>query len=299
MNTNGAYQNLLAQLKKLTRHNRQGSYKTRERYEEAMKRFCQFLVQEYRLEKLENISPKHIHAYVTYMKQNGRKPATIKTELAAIRFWHDKLSRPRFTLPENSELSLERRQFGKVNRTWETAEFNKFLGVCWNHGREDYLAIAYLARHAGLRIHEAFRLDRVAAEHAIKSMQLTVKGKGGKVRTVPIVDGVCAALKPILSQTERGHKLFVSGDSQTDTEIERMQQFVIRHRGEFQSGERTYPLHIHGLRHTFAQEKYLNLVASGHTEMAAKLEVSRLLGHNRPEVTNIYLAGIKDGDTDD
>ena len=60
MNNNGSTINLLAQLNKLTRHNRQGSFKTRERYEEAMKRFCRFLAESYRLEKLSNIAPKHI-----------------------------------------------------------------------------------------------------------------------------------------------------------------------------------------------------------------------------------------------
>ena len=39
----GIYLSLLAQLDKLARHNRQGSFRTKERYYEAMKRFCAFL----------------------------------------------------------------------------------------------------------------------------------------------------------------------------------------------------------------------------------------------------------------
>ena len=45
----GIYQALIAQLDKLARHNRQGSYRTKDRYYEAMKRFCRFLANEYRL----------------------------------------------------------------------------------------------------------------------------------------------------------------------------------------------------------------------------------------------------------
>ena len=41
------YNNLLAQLDKLYRHNRQGSFRTRQRYYEAMQRFCRFLAEEY------------------------------------------------------------------------------------------------------------------------------------------------------------------------------------------------------------------------------------------------------------
>ena len=49
------YINLLTQAEKLRRHNRQGSYKTKERYFEAYKRFLRFLAENYHLEKLANI----------------------------------------------------------------------------------------------------------------------------------------------------------------------------------------------------------------------------------------------------
>ena len=58
----GIYRALIAQLDKLARHNRQESYKTRQRYYEAMQRFCRYLAEEYRLQKLPNISGKHLVA---------------------------------------------------------------------------------------------------------------------------------------------------------------------------------------------------------------------------------------------
>lgn len=51
------YENLLSQLDRLHRHNRQGSYKTRARYYEAMQRFCRFLAGRYRLERLATSPP--------------------------------------------------------------------------------------------------------------------------------------------------------------------------------------------------------------------------------------------------
>ena len=84
----GIYHTLLAQLDKLERHNRQGSYKTRQRYYEAMQRFCRFLADVYHLQKLSNISGKHLVAYVRHLQENGKAASTIKTELAAIRFLH-------------------------------------------------------------------------------------------------------------------------------------------------------------------------------------------------------------------
>ena len=65
------YHNLLAQVDKLHRHNRQGSYKTRARYYEAMLRFIRFLAEVFRLERLANIAPKHIYAYVAKLQEQG------------------------------------------------------------------------------------------------------------------------------------------------------------------------------------------------------------------------------------
>lgn len=64
--TENIYQNLLAQAEKLFRHNRQNSYQTRARYREAYKRFLRFLAAEYHLQRLANISPDHLRAYVKH-----------------------------------------------------------------------------------------------------------------------------------------------------------------------------------------------------------------------------------------
>mgnify|MGYP002511421381 CR=1 FL=1 len=46
--TPGIYQALIAQLDKTARYNRQISFRTKERYYEAMRRFCRFLSEQYR-----------------------------------------------------------------------------------------------------------------------------------------------------------------------------------------------------------------------------------------------------------
>ena len=49
----GIFLMLVAQLDRLARHNRQGSFRTRARYYEAFKRFCAFLADTYRRIKTE------------------------------------------------------------------------------------------------------------------------------------------------------------------------------------------------------------------------------------------------------
>ena len=99
MKNQSLYFSLEAQLNKLARHNRQGSYRTKERYYMAMKRFCRFLAEEYHLQKLSNISGKHLVAYVLWMQEKGLSASTIKTDLAAIRFFHDKSAIPNTHYP--------------------------------------------------------------------------------------------------------------------------------------------------------------------------------------------------------
>ena len=164
----GIFLTLVAQLDRLARHNRQGSFRTKARYYEACKRFCAYLAAEYHLQKLENISGKHLVSYVLYLQDTGKSASTVKTDLAAIRFFHDKMSRPKYTLPTNSELGveLERRRFGQLDRTWSGPEFNRLLGKAMAENRDDFILALYLGRYAGLRIHECFRMDTAAAEQA-------------------------------------------------------------------------------------------------------------------------------------
>ncbi len=135
------YKNLEMQFNKIFRHLKVGSFKTRERYAKAFKRFMVFLANEYHLQKLANISDKHIKTYVDYMQGKGLSASTIKTELAAIRFFHDSMPYTRYTLPSNNELQLEKWTFGGVDRTWSMQEFNNMVGITEMNGHYDYVAI--------------------------------------------------------------------------------------------------------------------------------------------------------------
>ena len=290
----GAYRTLVVQLDKLARHNRQGSFQTKARYYEACKRFCAFLADEFHLQKLTNISGKHLVSYVLHLQESDLAASTIKTDLAAIRFFHDKMSDPKYGLPTNDELGveLEQRCFGGVDRTWSNVEFNKMLGRALGDDRWDYILALYLGRFAGLRIHECFRIDTATAELALRRNAITIKGKGGKVRTVPIEDErITTHLKKQLERTERGHKLLVPDGMPTDRAINQLQLFIYANRGDFQE-DANRPLTFHGLRHTYAAEKYQKLTDSGMGSLDAHFAVSRLLGHERADVTDIYLASL-------
>ena len=289
------FENLVTQLDRLARHNRQGSFRTRQRYYEAMLRFCRFLAGRYRLERLANVAPKHVFAYVEFLQAGGKAPSTIKTDLAAIRFFHDLMPDPRYELPDNSELFLQRRKVGGVDRTWSAPEFNRMLMCALAAGREDYITILYLGRYAALRIHECFRMDTAAAAKSLKESALTTKGKGGLVRTVPLNDMLRDRLNGHLAATPRGHKLFVPDGVPTHKAIKDFQAFLAANRPYAQDAGSDRPMTFHGLRHTRAAEWYVEFVKQGQTPYQARKAVSKLLGHGRDDVTRIYLASLNKG----
>lgn len=121
---------------------------------------------------------------------------------------------------------------------------------------------------------------------------ITVKGKGGKVRAVPLNRQITKALRKQLARTVRGHKLLVKDGVPTNQAIRQLQRFILVHRAEAQDEESDRPMTFHGLRHTYAAETYKDLLGGGMSELDAHFAVSRLLGHERSDVTDIYLASL-------
>ena len=113
------------------------------------------------------------------------------------------------------------------------------------------------------------------------------------MREIPINESISIELGKLLKVTPPGQKLFVPPDKATHIVKTEFQQFILKNRRNAADGNRMSPLTFHGLRHTYAAEMYKLFLMNGKDEHTAKLEVSRLLGHEREDVTNIYLASVK------
>ena len=291
------YENLKLQLNSLHRHARQGSYNTRTRYYYAMLVFIKFVAVVFRLERLVNLSSKHICAYIEWRQSCEIAPATIKSELCAIRYYHDQMSSVRHPIPSNDALSvnLERRRFGETDRTWSEAEYEAFCTIARDEGKENFADLFVLAHDLGLRIHEAFRIDAAMVRAALNTGALHVKGKGGKERTVPMTPDTNSIFERLLESTAPGNKLFVKDGEPTHLAILAFQQWIICTREYIRDRNNSVALTYHGLRHTYAANTYARLKREGRTDFEAHIAVSRLLGHERADVTDIYLVANKDG----
>ncbi len=280
------FNNLKAQIDKISKHNNQGSYKTRERYAESVGRFCKFIAKEFGTQKFINIQDKHVDAYINNMQDRELSSSHIKAELSAIRFYHDKAN-GKYKL---GEFNTGTRRFGGVPRAWTQQEFKSFNDLCNKRGATRVSNIASLAKNEGLRLHEAIRLDRATVESALNFGRLHVKGKGGKERDIPLSLESRVMLSNLIEGKSRGQKLFVEPGEKTHLVMKQVQNYINRNREHYQDSSRSMNITFHGLRHAFAQSEYCKAIDRGASEIEARLYVSNLLGHERDDVTRIYLA---------
>jgi integrase len=255
--------------------------------------FLYFCAKQFHLEKLANVREKHLRAYVDYRRQSGISEKTLKNDLAAIRFFHQ-FSGSRNELPDNRDLGMAKTHPGGQDRAWTEGEQQLMLEQAIRHDRQDVVLAMKLARLAGLRIHECARLTVGHLEDALQEGAVTIKGKGGRVRRVPVAPELRVELEHSLAGSggARGHKILVAPGQKTHQVIRSIEKFIRDHRQEF-TGRAITP---HGLRHSYAREEFERGVDGSQDKQQikeVKMRVAEQLGHGRPEVTDIYLHGGK------
>jgi site-specific recombinase XerC len=270
------------------------SKKSHFRYRDSMTGFLHFCAEKFHLQKLANVGSKHMQAYVDYRRQAGISEKTLKNDLAAIRFFHQ-FTGSRNVLPDNRELGIEKTPQGGKDRAWTDEEHRLMMEKAVGLGRQDVVMVLKLARLAGLRIHECTRLKVSHIQDALKEGEVNIKGKGGRVRRVPVDPELRAEFERILDERggARERKIFVEPGQKTHQVIRSIEKFIRDHRQEFTSRAIT----PHGLRHSYAREEFERSVDGSKENRCrikeAKMHVAELLGHGRPEVTDLYLHGGK------
>lgn len=286
------YKNLEKQIEKVFRHCRQGSIRTRRRYEDGTKHVAKFLATVYNKQNLNNISNKALEAYVEQAQEAGYSTSYITTNMSALRFFIDQIKDSRY-IKSNIELGVESRtQSERIgpNRAWTGEQVRTMYKLAKENGYERVADIIRLSYAQGFRLHEVTRLDRATLLEALRKDEITIKGKGGLIRRVPIRnDKAREHIQDLAKKTPtNSYKVFVKPNEKTHEVMKVVQNFVQNYRSNVvkPSG---HHITVHGLRHTYAQERYQELLNEGKLEHEAKLTVSRELGHFRPDITDTYL----------
>ena len=300
------YQNLWNQVHKTFdwRTHHQGK-RGNERYREGLRAFSKHLAIEYGSKHFRNISDQHLRSFVEVSKEANIGTSTIKTDLSAIRKLHQLLPKKRHDLPQdNKAFQLEKRRLTGIDRAWTNQEVTKAYEHAQVMERNDVIWGLGLARTLGLRMEEATALTKTQIRNALTNGYLHLtKTKGGVKRDVPLNAQSTRVLQQMLHQSP-SEKIFVKHGRTHTQAMKRIQNWIGNHRHVFQQNDvkrdHVYQqqlkidverpnLTFHGLRHAYARENYQKFLKALKNEKKARLEVSKLLGHGRDDVTKIYL----------
>ena len=278
-------------LRQLCQRNRDGSYNTQaDRMRSLSLAARQLREAGFRQMKASSLKGKHVQALLDRWQGEGLSSGTIKNRLSHLRWWAEKIGKSGILPADNMQLGVaERRYVTNVSKARE-------LGTGLEQITDVHVRMSLQLQAAfGLRREEAIKFQ---PSYADRGDHIALKGswtKGGRERTVPITtteqrDALHAA-----------HRLAGTGSLIPANKTYIQQRHV--YDGQCKAAGLS---HMHGLRHQYAQSRYETLTgrpppAAGGplaTELSptqriedrhARQIISRELGHERVQITAIYL----------
>jgi site-specific recombinase XerC len=280
------------QLKNICSRNKDGSYSTQQNRHRLLQQAAnQLHALGFRHLKTESLKPKHVEALVAHWKAEALTNAVMKNRMSALRWWMEKVNCRQVMSKDNSHYGIENRTYVTNEDKSRSVDVDQLSQV-----KDAYVrASLELQRVFGLRREEAIKFNAAFAD---QGDHIQLKGswtKGGKARVVPIRNDEQRA---VLDQVRRlsGKGSLIPPDKQY------VEQMRIYERHTARAGLNK----LHGLRHAYAQQRYQALVgvvcpAAGGPlkkelsvgqkalDKTARLEISKELGHEREQITAVYL----------
>jgi site-specific recombinase XerD len=281
-------------IKQILAHNKDGSFATQGDRKTLLMRFVEDLYQtQLKLRNIHCLRQKHIEAVVQYWQQKHLSNATIKNRMAALRWLTQKINKPNLIPKHNQQLNIGKRNYLPThNKAIHNPDFSNITDPFIK-------ASLALQAHFGLRRSESIKIIPSLA-YQPGDTHLKLQGswcKNGRPREIPIrteAQRACLAQAiDIASQTKYqslipSHKNFKQQRDHYDKTIQR-------------AGFKN----LHGLRHAYAQQRYLELtgfaapIAGGPSRKSltpeqkaldkqARFIITKLLGHSRVSVVRNY-----------
>lgn len=246
----------------------------------------------YGFEHAKNLKPKHVTAMLAHWKGKKLAAGTLKNRMSWFRRWAAECGKAGMLPASNADLGIENRRQFKGNK----AKFLTPAELAAVNDQRVRLALR-LQQAFGLRREEALKFQPAMADrhHGRRIELLPGWCKGGRGRTVEVSHpGQRALLEEVHAFCGKGSLI---PDDWNYRQAKTHYDNTTRRAGL---------KNLHGLRHWYAQFRYSRLsgqkapAAGGRTEermtaeliqrtRAARMEVSRELGHGRMDVTDTYL----------
>lgn len=278
-------------LMQMTKRNKDGSYATQvDRWHTLDLIARQLDVLGYKNMRAESLKPRHVEAVVTLWQREGLSAATMKNRMSYLRWWAEKIGNPSIVPGNNKALGIPDRRYVTNENKGQVLD-----------GRLDAVKDAHvrmsleLQAAFGLRREEAIKFQPSYADRGDKLVLKPSWTKGGRGRELPIRT---EAQREVL---DRAHKLAAKG-SLIPAKLQYVQQMRIYERAMVKAGFHA----MHGLRHAYAQVRYLELTgwpaptAGGprqceltpeqrELDREVRLQICEELGHGRTQISATYL----------
>ncbi|MFZ6767861.1 phage integrase N-terminal domain-containing protein [Undibacterium sp. Di26W] len=239
------------------------------------------------------LKQKHVSKLLGLWKSNECSDATLKNRMAHLRWWAEKIGKQNLIPRTNSELGIGRRTF-VTNKTKAVQVTDLSLARI----KDERVRLSLeLQRAFGLRREESIKFQHAyAVADGGDNIKLKASWcKGGRERTVPI-----------RNELQREVLRKIAAFAGTSSLIPKGQKYK-EQLSRYENCTKREGLHkLHGLRHQYAQTRYLELtgwespVRGGpssrqltqdmkQSDLSARLIISAELGHAREAITAVYL----------
>ena len=280
------------QLSKLCRDNRDGGFSTQATRSRILDLIASQLQElGYRRMQPRSLKPKHVDALIVHWKDQGISVGTLKNRLSALRWWAKKVNKPSIIARDNGVYGIGKREYVARESKAKVLDDKKLFEISDVHVR---LSIRLQAVF-GLRREESIKFNPLYAMQVDYIKLKSSWTKGGRAGTVPIRN---EQQRQLLQEV----KALAKGGSLIPAQLSYVQQL---HRYERQLRNAGMSK-LHGLRHDYAQQRYLELtgwrapVAGGPAsdsltidqrvvDHEARAVISNELGHARMAISAVYL----------
>ena len=246
-------------------------------------------MQDNRLGNLQSLTTSQAHQYLSARSEYVTQKTLDLDRQAMQKHLGHSLDRIKSTVPQTALASESRvyslRQVREITHQMP-AKYALATNIALAAGlRASELLTLRKADERMMSVHREWSSNRfIGRENQIK---YTVAGKGGLIREVTIPQDLAAKLE--------AYRLY-QPKTVTDRGIYRSKQYDIpggkKFSQKFSNSSKQalgFSLGAHGLRHTYAQERIIELQSNGYSLIEAKGVVAQELGHFSPNTTEAYL----------
>lgn len=290
---------LIYQVKGIMMRNRDGAGLTQDRRLEHLSEFVRTIYEKYKLDDIRQLRTKHVDYFASKLRERSIHPHSMRVRMAAVRWIAEKIGKPNIVARENAAYGFAEdvRELRK-DQAWPDDKVREVLAKL---GDARVALSVRGARHLGLRLEEASLVRPRDADLAAGILHLRRGTKGGRYRYVRLATPEARAWAQELARMCAADRCVIPESFRLDS----WKSHVARELRKAGAGAKA-GLRFHGLRHSFAQDVYRSVakceapIKGGRpdpeTHRRACKVVSKILGHNRWKIAEMYVGGLEAGE---